>query len=106
MLSGWLITSFSGVGDVILVWWPVESCPVIIRQSGWLRLLGKVLPMYGLDFPGGSVIKGCSWQCRRCRFDPWVEVFPWIRKWLLTPVFLPGKSHRQRSLAVYSSTWG
>ena len=25
-----------------------------------------------------------------------------IRKWQLTPVFLPGKSHRQRSLAGYS----
>ena len=27
---------------------------------------------------------------------------PWKREWLPTPVFLPGKSHRQRSLAGYS----
>ena len=27
---------------------------------------------------------------------------PWRRKWRLTPVFLPGKSHGQRSLAGYS----
>ena len=27
---------------------------------------------------------------------------PWRRKWLLTPVFLPGKFHRQRSLVGYS----
>ena len=27
---------------------------------------------------------------------------PWRRKWLSTPVFLPGKSHEQRSLAGYS----
>ena len=27
---------------------------------------------------------------------------PWIRKWQPTPVFLPGKSHAQRSLAGYS----
>ena len=26
----------------------------------------------------------------------------WRRKWLSTPVFLPGKSHGQRSLAGYS----
>ena len=27
---------------------------------------------------------------------------PWKREWLPTPVFLPGKSHRQMSLAGYS----
>ena len=31
--------------------------------------------------------------------------FPWSRKWLLTPVFLPRKSRGQRSLAGYS-LWG
>ena len=36
-------------------------------------------------------------------FDPWVGKIPWRRKWQLTPVFLPGKSHGQRSLAGYSS---
>ena len=30
---------------------------------------------------------------------------PWRRKWLPTPIFLPGESHEQRSLAGYSS-WG
>ena len=33
------------------------------------------------------------------------EKIPWSRKWQLTPVFLPGKSHGQRSLAGYSP-WG
>ena len=27
--------------------------------------------------------------------------FPWKRKWQPTPVFLPGESHGQRSLAGY-----
>ena len=27
---------------------------------------------------------------------------PWRRKWHPTPVFLPGKSHRQRNLVGYS----
>ena len=35
------------------------------------------------------------------RFDPWVRKIPWRRKWQPTPVFLPGKSHGQRSLAGY-----
>ena len=42
-------------------------------------------------------------QCRRCRFDPWVRKSPWRRNWQPTPVFLPGKSHGQRSLVGYSS---
>ena len=29
---------------------------------------------------------------------PWVGKIPWRRAWLPTPVFLPGKSHGQRSL--------
>ena len=33
---------------------------------------------------------------------PGSERFPWIRKWLPTPVFLPGEFHGQRSLAGYS----
>ena len=35
----------------------------------------------------------------------WVGKIPWRRKWHPTPVFLPGKSHGQRSLAGYSP-WG
>jgi len=27
---------------------------------------------------------------------------PWRRKWLPTPIFLPGEFHRQRSRAAYS----
>ena len=37
--------------------------------------------------------------------DPWVRKFLWRRKRQPTPVFLPGKSHGQRSLAGYSP-WG
>jgi len=44
-------------------------------------------------------------QYGRLRFDPWVRKISWIRKWLPTPVFLPGKSHGWRSLAGYSP-WG
>ena len=44
-------------------------------------------------------------QCRRPGFDPWVGKIPWRRKWQLTPVLLPGKSHGQRSLVGYSP-WG
>ena len=44
-------------------------------------------------------------QCRTCRFSPWVRKIPWRRKWQPTAVFLPGESHRQRSLTGHS-LWG
>ena len=44
-------------------------------------------------------------QCRRPRFDPWVGKIPWRRKWLPTPVFLPGEFHGQRGLGGYRP-WG
>ena len=46
--------------------------------------------------------KESIFQCRRCRFNPWVEKTPWRRKWQPASVFLPGKSHGQRSLTGYS----
>ena len=50
-------------------------------------------------------LKEPTCQCRRhkkCIFDPRVGKIPWRRKWHPTPVFFPGKSHGQRSLAGYS----
>ena len=35
-------------------------------------------------------------------FDPWVRKISWRRAWQSTLLFLPGKSHGQRSLASYS----
>ena len=35
-------------------------------------------------------------------FNPWVRKIPWRREWQPTLAFLPGESHRQRSLAGYS----
>ena len=44
-------------------------------------------------------------QHRRWGFDPWVRKIPWRRKWLPTPVFLPGKPQGHRNLEGYSP-WG
>ena len=51
--------------------------------------------------------KESTCQCRRHKrfgFNPWVGKI-WRRKWHSTPVFLPGRSHGQRSLVGYSP-WG
>ena len=58
-----------------------------------------------MGFPGGLVGKEPTCQSRmhkRCGFDPWVKKICWRRVWQPTPVFLPGKSHGQRSLVGYS----
>ena len=39
-------------------------------------------------------------------FKPWVRKIPWRRAWQPTPVFLPGESHGQRSLASYGLQGG
>ena len=52
--------------------------------------------------PGGISGKEAICQCRRCKrhgFDLWIRKIPWRRAWQPTPVFVPGKSHGQRSLA-------
>ena len=41
-------------------------------------------------------------QCRRPGFNPWVRNIPWREESQPTPVFLPGESHGQRSLAGYT----
>ena len=44
-------------------------------------------------------------QCGRPGFSPWIGKISWRRRWQPTPVFLPGKFHRWRSLVGYSP-WG
>ena len=53
--------------------------------------------------------KESACQCRsyrRLRLDPWVGKIPWRKKWPSTWVFLPGKSHWQRSVEGYSQPMG
>ena len=56
-------------------------------------------------FPGGTSGRETACQCmtrKRCGFSPWVGKIPWRRAWQSIPVFLPGESYEQRSLAGYS----
>ena len=57
-----------------------------------------------MGFPGALVVKNPpanAGAIRKCAFNPWVGKIPWRRAWQPTPVFLPGESHGQRSLAGY-----
>ena len=54
-------------------------------------------------FPGGFRSKESTCQCRGHGFNPCIRKILWRRKWQPIPVFLPWKSHGQRSLVGYSS---
>ena len=64
------------------------------------RLRTKNMELHGL--PRRLSGKETTSQCRRHRFDSWIGKIPWSRKWQPTPIFLPGESHGERSLADYS----
>ena len=51
------------------------------------------------------MVKRLPTMWERPRFDPWVGKILWRRKWQLTLVLLPGKSHGWRSVVGYSP-WG
>ena len=88
--------------------------PLSFSVSSW-NLACSPLPQLPLSPVAiSSSVNGVPWwlsdkesssQCRRQEFDPWTGKSPWRRKWQPTPVFLPGKSHGQRSLMGYSP-WG
>ena len=72
-------------------------------SGGWNQgFLQKYLRCH---WTSGSGVKNPICQCRRHGFNPRVRKIPWRRKWHPTPVFLPGKSHGQRSLVGYRP-WG
>ena len=73
---------------------------IILADCGQRENLLSLHASWG--FPGG---KESACQGRRCGFSLWVGKIPWRRKWKPTLVFLPGKSHGQRSLVGYSP-WG
>ena len=94
-------------------WWLRESTWVStgdephlsITDSGVAKTLDynlyHLLPKtWGLPWWLNGKESAC--QCRRCTFNPWVGKLPWRRKWQSTPVYLPGNSHGQRSLACCS----
>ena len=53
-------------------------------------------------FPGGSEGKKSACHAGDPGLIPGSGRSPWRKKWQPTPVFLPGESHRQKSLAGYS----
>ena len=95
-------------GQKLCLWVHIEQRAQTGREMGLQRTEVTDLVASNdwlLGFSGGSDNKESACYCSRCGFDPWVGKIPWRRKWQPTPVSLPGKFHRQRSLVEYSP-WG
>ena len=78
------------------------------RSKSTGQAFASLADLDGIKCFSGASGKQHACQCRRHRrrrFNPWVRKMPWRRKCQPSSVFLPGKSHRQRSLAGYSP-WG
>ena len=87
---------------------PQETCPGFPMPFLCLKTILEISTHhpFHLSFPGGASGKDPIYKCRRhkrCKFNPWIRMILWRRKWQPTPVFLPGESHGQRSLAGRSS---
>ena len=74
------------------------------NYHGWFHLNFWHCLIFSGGFSDGSVVKNPP-AIRRRRFNPWVGKIPWRRRWQSTPVFLPKKSHGQRSLAEGMDPW-
>ena len=88
------------------MWSILQNVPCILRKNVCLVFLFNLFFKNAIvRLPRWLSDKESTCQCRRHRSHPWVQKIPWRRKLQPTPVFLSGKSHRQRSLAGYSP-WG
>ena len=91
---------------------------ILAWRIPWTEEPGRLQSMVGVGYDLSDLArklqsrwlsgKESAYQCGRCgrlQLDPWGGKILWRRKWLPTPVCLPGKPHGQRSLVGYSP-WG
>ena len=93
---------------MIVVFLEDSSLNVIISRSIHVVANGKALfffvaniLLYGASLVAQTLVRNLL-HCRGPGFNLWVRKIPWRKEQLLTPVFLPGESHGQRSLMGYS----
>ena len=79
-------------------WW--AAVYGVAQSRTWLKWLSSSKETFGASLVARLVRNLPSMQETWVQFLGWED--PWRRKWQPTPVFLPGESHGQRSLAGYS----
>ena len=96
--------------SILIVYWSSYSFNCLSqtrrvqKKKAWIELNSLI---FWLHCPGGASGKknppaNAGNVYKRYQFNPWVAKIPCRRAWPPTPVFWPGESHGQRSLAGYS----
>ena len=109
-----ILLTYNGFIIVIFKWNNIQRFSQKIWQMSIDTIPNSIILVYLTIFENVKGPEGLPWwfsgresayQCRRCGFQPRVRKIPWRRKRQPTPVFLPEKFHRHRSLEGYSP-WG
>ena len=108
---GSLAGSLLGSGQMLTGLCRCEGRPGVIwvcaapdpRRRTFIKLRDVLGPRLFMGFPGIKDPPANAGRCKRRGFDPWVRKIPWRRACQPTPVFWPGESHGQRSLAGLQS---
>ena len=88
--------------------WRILSITLLVCEMSAVYSSLSILwhcPSLRLGLPDGSEVKASAWNAGDPGSIPGSEKTHWRRTWQPTPVFLPGESHGQRSLAG-CSPWG
>ena len=104
--SSWEFLSLRFTNQFCLVYhsqFPEQYFYLLEEVSRKKRCLSDTKLSAGQDFSGCPWAKFSDYQSSRYQSSSVSGKTPWRRKQQPTPVFLPGESHRQRSLAGYSS---
>ena len=92
--------------EILKKWWGCQKdAGRHLKEASYDQIWNKLNVRLNKDskglsgFPGGMLVKNPPANAGDLSLIPGLGSFPWRRKWQSTPVFLPGKSHGQRSLA-------
>ena len=113
-IGGWVLYDYCHLGSPVP--WIVQPISTLTFTPATLFAYSSIHSSISSSFAPFLLLfslesKGLPWwlngkkstcQSRKHTFNPWIRKIPWRRKWQPTPVFLLGKTHRQRSLAGYS----
>ena len=86
---------------LISLWFTLLSQPITILV--FTICFWVPFPHCWWCFPGGLEGEESACNVGDLGSDPWAGMIPWRREQLPAPVFWPGESHGQRSLAGYST---
>ena len=73
------------------------SSYTLLNGQSFVKLIDIILKQGNLAFLVAQTVKNLP-----AMWETWVGKIPWRRAWQPTPIFLPGESYGQRSLAGYS----